>query len=69
MARKRKKLRHLNYNSKEYWNRLLAAEKMSMSQGRNPKLIYDGDSYDLDRLQIGLQWQRTGRVMPKPQAP
>ena len=40
MARKREALKHLDYNSKEYWNRLLAEDGLSVDQGLNPKLVY-----------------------------
>lgn len=66
MARKRKKLRHLDYNSREYWNRLLAQEGMSMSQGQHPKLVYSGA---LDRLELVLVKRRTGKVSPKGHGP
>ena len=61
MARKRKKLKHLDYQSREYWNRLLAEEGLSMSQGEHPKLIY---SPNIERLENGID--PTGRVHPHP---
>lgn len=61
--RKRKNLQHLNFDSREYWNRLLAQDGLSMSQGRHPKLIY---SPDLAKLENGID--PTGRVHPYPQA-
>lgn len=63
MPRKRKKLRHLDYQSREYWNRLLVEEGLSMSQGQHPKLMY---SPDLGRLENGQEL--SGRVRPRPQA-
>jgi hypothetical protein len=51
MARKRKKLKVLDYNSPEYWNLLLEQEGLTMSQGRDPRLIYDGDASALESLE------------------
>jgi hypothetical protein len=50
MARKRKKLQGFDYNSPEYWNRLLAEDTLSMEQGRNPKLTYVGGSSEVDKV-------------------
>jgi hypothetical protein len=61
MARKRQKLRHLDYRSQEYWNRLLAQDKLSLSQGENPKLVYSADLEKLEEITTG---DRTGRIRP-----
>lgn len=61
MARKRRKLRHLNYQTREYWNKLLAQDGMSMSQGLHPKLVYSGD---LGKLEEVVTADRTGRIRP-----
>lgn len=64
MARKRKKLRHLNYQSREYWNRLLAQEGLTMYEGLDKRLIYSPDLTVIEKLERG----RTGRIDPFPQA-
>jgi hypothetical protein len=71
MARKRKKLKELDYNSKEYWNRLLAEDGLSLSAGLGPsgKLSYVGDTNTIDRIQEDQSQRETGRIMPKPAAP
>lgn len=65
MARKRKKLKDLDYESPEYWNRLLAEEGLTMEQGNNPKLVYVGSSDDLSVVEEYQSGDRTGRVRPK----
>jgi hypothetical protein len=65
MARKREKLKGLDYSSREYWNRLLAEEGMSMSAGLNlHRLVYTGDSQSLDKIQEEQSERDTGRVPP-----
>jgi hypothetical protein len=65
VARKRKALKDLDYNSKEYWNRLLVQEGLSMSQGLNPdKVAYVGDSQQLDKIQESMSQKDTGRTLP-----
>jgi hypothetical protein len=65
MARKRKALKDLDYGSREYWNKLLAEEGLSMSRGLNPdRLSYVGDSQQLDKIQETLSQNETGRVTP-----
>ena len=65
MARKREKLKHLDYNSREYWNRLLVQEGLSMSAGlQMDKEIYVGDSQMLDLVQEDQSGKATGRVPP-----
>ncbi len=67
MARKRKKLKHLDYGSAEYWNRLLAEEGLTVNAGQADKrLIYVGDSQALDKIQEDNSQRETGRVAPKP---
>jgi hypothetical protein len=65
MARKRKKLKGLDYNSKEYWNRLLNQDGLSVDSGRSGNLLYVGGTMDIERLS-GVLSTRTGRTMPKP---
>jgi len=66
MARKRKALKGLDYNSSEYWNRLLAEEGLSMSRGLNPdRVAYVGDTQMLDKIQEELSQNETGRVPPR----
>lgn len=53
MARKRKALQKVDYQSKEYWNRLLAEEGLSMERGKHPRrLVYVGDEQELLRLEF-----------------
>ena len=68
MARKRKGLEHLDYNSQEYWNRVLVDEGLSMDRGRDPRVIYMGLSSQLDFGDSGYQQCGGGRrIKPKPQ--
>ena len=53
MARKREKLKDLDYSSREYWNRLLAMEGLTLRAGLNRRLVYVGDSRKLDYAQEG----------------
>ena len=69
MARKRKKLKNIEYNSKEYWNKLLAQDGLSMSQGLDPRQIYVGDSAAIDIVQEERSQRETGRTLPKPPCP
>jgi hypothetical protein len=69
MARKRKNLQHLEYNSQEYWNRLLAQEGLSVDKGKDPRLVYIGGSNEVDLLQEELSQKQTGRVEPKDRQP
>lgn len=50
MARKRKDLSDLDYQSQEYWNRLLAQEGLSMEAGTSRRLTYVGDSMTLESI-------------------
>jgi hypothetical protein len=50
LARKRKKLKDLDYESKEYWDKLLKEEGLSMETGRNYKLSYVGGTDVLERM-------------------
>ncbi len=47
MARKRKKLNHLDYNSRAYWEGVLRQENLPMSRGRHNKLVYVGGTEEL----------------------
>lgn len=67
MARKRKALANLDYQSAEYWNRLLAEDKMTMDQGLHPSLIYVGDSAQVETIE-GFNRTYDGRIKPKPQS-
>lgn len=53
MARKRKQLQSLDYESSEYWNRLLAQDGLSMEAGTSRRLTYVGDSNVLERISGG----------------
>ena len=63
MARKRKKLKDLDYNSNEYWNKLLNQEGLSLNAGKSEKLLYVGGPSDADRLK-GFVDTDNGRVKP-----
>ena len=69
MARKRKALKHLDYQSVEYWNRLLTQEGLSVEAGRHPKLVLVGGSAELvivEKMEFGKQ---SGHVKPRGAAP
>lgn len=65
MARKRQKLKHLDYNSKEYWNRLLAQEGLTLYAGMDKRLVY---SPDIEKLESMRVMEKTGRIQPFPPA-
>ena len=66
MARKRKNLQGLNYESPEYWNRLLVEEGLSMSRGLNlDRVVYVGDTQMLDKIQEEQSQNETGRTPAK----
>jgi len=68
MARKRKKLQHLDYNSPQYWECLLAEEGLTMDCALQRRhLQYVGDSTTLEFIE-GVIRTDTGRIEPKPQA-
>ena len=50
MARKREKLKELDYNSQEYWNRLLSQDGLPLTRGKSAKLLYVGSGSDLAKL-------------------
>jgi hypothetical protein len=50
MARKRKNLQELDYQSSEYWDKLLQQEGLSTERGRSKRLIYVGGTKVLDDL-------------------
>lgn len=50
MARKRKNLKKLDYQSAEYWERLLVDEGLSMERGRSKRVSYVGGTAILDSL-------------------
>lgn len=64
MARKRKNLSHLDYNSTEYWNRLLVEEKLSIDRGKSKKLLYIGGATDVEMLEL-VRRTDTGLTPPK----
>lgn len=66
MARKRQKLKHLDYNSKEYWNRLLAEDGLTLYAGMDKRLIY---SPDLGKVESVLARNKTGKVVPRGYGP
>jgi hypothetical protein len=63
MARKRKKLGHLDYESKLYWERLLTLDGLSMERGRSDHLSYVGDGGDLEDIQA-VRETPNGRITP-----
>jgi len=63
MARKRKKLKDLEYTSREYWNKLLSQEGLSLDAGKSEKLLYVGGAPEVDRLK-GFLETNNGRVIP-----
>jgi hypothetical protein len=66
MARKRQKLKGLDYTSREYWNRLLSMEGLAVDAGRDPRLIPIGNSNELETLERTLSGD--GRQLPHKQA-
>lgn len=66
MARKRKELKDLDYNSKAYWNKLLTMDDLSMARGRHDNLTYVGDAATLDSIE-GERRMATGRINKKDQ--
>jgi hypothetical protein len=64
MARKRFALKGLDYNSKEYWNKLLTEEGLSMDRGKSSKLLYIGASSDVELVE-GLNRTNDGRFKPQ----
>ncbi len=67
MARKRKGLQALDYQSNEYWQKLLAKEGLSMRRGEHPKLSYQGTTNDIEYIE-GQRYANTGAVKVKPEA-
>ena len=67
MARKRKKLEALDYQSKEYWSKLLTLEGLSMERGTSRRLTYVGGSSVAESIE-GEKFTSTGRIPPKSQA-
>lgn len=63
MARKRKALKEIEYNSTEYWNKLLNQEGLSVDRGRSKKLLYAGGTSDIELLESARRTS-TGRVAP-----
>jgi hypothetical protein len=66
MARKRQKLMGLDYDSKEYWDRLLVMEGLAADKGRDPRLLPIGNSTNLEALERTLY--PSGRKLPHKQA-
>jgi hypothetical protein len=48
MARKREKLKGLDYQSEKYWEALLCADGLSMEAGTSRRVTYVGDSMTLE---------------------
>jgi hypothetical protein len=69
VARKRSALKHLDYQSEEYWNRLLVEEGLAVDTGRHPKLIPVGGSYELVVVEKMEYGKRDGKVRPKGAGP
>jgi hypothetical protein len=67
MARKRKKLKDLDYDSKEYWEALLFEDGLSMKRGTTSKLSYVGTTQDLG-IMADVQKGTVKLITPKPQA-
>jgi hypothetical protein len=51
MARKREKLKHLSYDSPEYWEALLKEDGLSEKRGTTSKVVYVGTSQDLEIIE------------------
>lgn len=51
MARKLEKLKHLDYESLEYWEALLKEKGLSDKRGTTSKLVYVGTSQDLEIIE------------------
>ena len=66
MARKRNKLNNIDYQTAEYWNRLLAAEGLAMDKGRDPRLVY---SEDLGVIEAAQRRREDGRARPEGHGP
>jgi hypothetical protein len=69
MARKRNAFKHLDYQSVEYWNRLLAADGLALDVGRHPNLILIGTSAELEIVEKMEYGKRDGRVRPEGAGP
>ena len=54
MARKRTGLRDLNYQSPEYWERLLREEGLSMERGTSRRLTYVGGTKTLESIESAI---------------
>jgi hypothetical protein len=65
MARKRKGLEHLDYQSSAYWQKLLTIEGLSMEKGRSDRLSYVGGAGMVESIE-GVQYTDDGRIKPKP---
>jgi hypothetical protein len=68
MARKRKSkedLRSICPDSREYWDEVLQREGLRMAAGRSDRLLYVGDSTQVELIH-GMRETDTGRVVPKP---
>ena len=61
VARKRMKLRGLDYELPEYWNRLLNQDGLSVNRGRSKRLLYVGGSAEVSTL-AGVLYTDVGRV-------
>lgn len=50
MARKRERLKELDYQSPRYWDKLLCEEGLSMERGTSRRVTYVGDSSTLEMI-------------------
>ena len=64
MARKRKP--RLDPKAKDYWNKLLTRQGLSMERGRSARLTYVGDSSSIELIDAHEQAADKGKVKPKP---
>ncbi len=67
MARKRKKLQDLEYNSQSYWEKLLTLDGLSMERGRSDRLSYVGNGAELESIEGELGTLE--RIKPTPTDP
>ena len=64
MAHKRKA--RLDPKAKDYWNKLLTRQGLSMERGRSARLTYVGDSSSIELIDAHEQAADKGKVKPKP---
>jgi hypothetical protein len=64
VARKREKLKGLDYESPEYWEKLLKEEGLVMGRGTSSKLSYVGSGSVAEFIH-GAESNNDGRIKPK----